>query len=274
MEQIIHSTYTDGDYLYRYMTYNGFTGTVSLHRHEICELLFLKEGNLTYTVEGQSYPLGPNCLVISRPMEAHFLTANGPTRYERYNLLLNPQHFSSRVYEAIPDHIRVIHFGSDTRVSNLFQSMDYYCNRGNQEMLRPILLHLAEEVLYNVLLSQQEAVQSDIDTANPVLVQAIRYIEKNLMTPLRLETICEALYITKSHLHHLFAAHLHTTPRKYIMDLKLRMVQRELQSGRSPTDICTLYGFGSYAAFFRNYKQRYGVSPSQVEAAEVVRDIL
>lgn len=274
MAQVVHSTYSDGDFLYRYMTYTGFSGIVSMHSHDVCELLFLKQGNITYTVDGQSYQLEPNSLVISRPLEAHCLTANEPTQYERYNLLLNPRHLVSQVYESIPAHIRVIRFGSDIRVSSLFERMDYYCSKGNRELLRPILMHLAEEVLYNVLLFQQEAVQSDIGTTNPVMAQAIRYIEENLMTPLRIGTICDALYITKSHLHHLFNTYLHTTPRKYITDLKLRMVQRELQSGRSPTEICTLYGFGSYAAFFRNYKQRYGVSPSQVAAAEVVHDIL
>lgn len=274
MAQVVHSTYSDGDFLYRYMTYTGFSGTVSVHSHDACELLFLKQGNLTYSVDGKSYPLEPNSLVISRPLEAHGLTANGPTQYERYNLLLDPRLLASGVYDAIPAHIRVIHFGSDTRVSSIFERMDFYCCKGNRESLGPILMHLAEEVLYNVLLSQQEAVPSDMGTTNPVLAQATRYIEENLMSPLRIETICDALYITKSHLHHLFATHLHTTPRKYITDLKLRMVQRELQSGRSPTEICTLYGFGSYAAFFRNYKQRFGVSPSQIAAVEVVHDIL
>ena len=61
----------------------------------------------------------------------------------------------------------------------------------------------------------------------------------------------------------MFVAQLNTTPKKYIMIKKLRMAQADLLAGGHPTEVAAHYGFANYATFYRNYKQYFGVVPSE-----------
>ena len=149
--------------------------------------------------------------------------------------------------------------------------MEYYCSNAEGDTLFKLLTHLTEEILFNiVLISQQQDISSKC-TANATVLQAIEFINENITEPLLIETICDALYITKSHLHKLFMTHLNTTPRNYIIVKKLRLAQAEMQAGSSPTEVAARYGFGNYATFYRNYKGYFGVAPSHRTTVTIER---
>ncbi len=258
-----HFSFIKDDFRFEHVTTTNFSGTISLHSHDMCELLFLKKGSMTYLVGGKSFQLTPNCLVFSHPLETHALVADASTTYERYIIQFDPNMLTSGIYHKISSDVSVINFDGKELVCSLFDKMDYYCKQEEHEVLKDLLLHLIEEVLYHVMRTSRVTAVTSPDTIHPVLTEAIRYIYDNLTAPISLESICSALFITKSHLHHLFDVHLHTTPKKYITILKLHLAQKELQSGLSPTEVCTRCGFGNYATFFRNYRQHFGVPPSQ-----------
>ena len=83
-----------------------------------------------------------------------------------------------------------------------------------------------------------------------------------------------ALYITKSHLHHLFSKHLQLTPAKYITQKRLMLARRKLRRGEKPTAVFSDCGFEDYATFFRNYKRHFGYSPAEESKAVINRTIL
>jgi len=274
MPEIIHSSYISDDFLCVHGTDTSFSDNYLTHTHDICELLFLKKGDMTYMVEGKSYRLSKNTLVISRPLETHAILCNTTCDYERYNILFNETRVGADIYCRIPDSISVINFNGNDLVNNLFKKMEYYCLRGENALLKNILQNLTEEVLYNILLSADETQQDTLSTANPVILQAIDYINANITTPLTIEAICSELYITKSHLHHLFITHLNISPKKYITAKRLHLAQKELLSGSSPTDVCARYGFANYSTFYRNYKQYFGTAPSVGGSAKLEFDLL
>lgn len=234
---------------------------VPAHNHQTCELLFVKQGDITYIVEDKQYRVEPNSLIISRPLETHSILVNNPTTYDRYDIIFDEKLLSS-IYSRIPRETNVINFNGNKVVINLFSKMDYYCTHAPNDVLSDLLLHLIGEILYNVLLAEKEQNRSDAYTINPVMAQAIQYINNNITSPLQIDDICDALYITKSHLHHLFIAHLNISPHKYILLKKLRLAQKELQAGASPTEVYSRYGFVNYATFYRNYKRVFGTTPS------------
>lgn len=265
---ILHNYCTTEDFLYKHMTFPDFSGQVSMHTHDICELLFIRKGAMTYIEGGKRYRLLPDSLVISRPMVPHSLIADEETTYERHNILVDTSRFASGVFEKIPRNVSVVNFQNNELVIGLFEKMDYYCTAVPEEEQKELLVHLTEEILYNVAFCHADTIQTDAAASNPVIAQALRYINENISTPLQVETICNALYITKSHLHHLFLKNLNTTPKKYITTLKLHLVHKELQSGRNPTEVCACYGFSSYTTFYRNYTQHFGVPPSQGQTVQ------
>ncbi len=269
MEHITCSKLRSTDFYYDHTISENFDGTILTHTHNTCELLFVVKGNLTYVVEGKKYPLSKNSLIVTRALETHALIANEATDYERYNILFDESTCGTEIFRKIPSNVDVINLNGNELVCGLFKKMEYYCGNSEGEILQTILQHLTSEILFNVILISREQNSSDACTANAVITQAIRYINDNITETLQIERICNALFITKSHLHRLFLTHLNTTPKKYIMEKKLRMAQAEMQTGTPPTEVAVRYGFANYATFYRNYKQHFGVVPSDWTAVTI-----
>lgn len=244
------------------------------HSHDVCELLFLLKGGMLYMVEGKVYHLPRYSLVISRPSALHSIKSDGPTEYERYNIIFDEKKIGGQFFEKIPQDIDVVNFQGNELVCNLLRKFDYYSENFQQDTLKKLLENLTEEILCNVLLSSRDSVQSSICSSNPIVNQALSYIHENITSSLTIESICEELYITKSHLHHLFINHLEITPKKYILSRKLLLARRELRSGSKPTDVCLNYGFCDYSTFYRHYKQYFGHTPSEEIHTKIVREIL
>ena len=53
--------------------------------------------------------------------------------------------------------------------------MDYYCENFEGKLLETALLHLAEEVLLNVLITSQTLEENNIYTVNSLINQALKY---------------------------------------------------------------------------------------------------
>ena len=232
------------------------------HTHEVYELIFFKEGKVSYTVGGQRYRLSPNDLVFTRPYAIHDIQIDPGEDYDRYNILFDGAFMSDEILSLISADVHVVHFDHNPMVVQLFEKMDFYCERLSGGMLEETLLNLIREILVHVGLAEGLAKQNVYTTTNALVEGALDYIEKNLLTLTDTAEICERLYITKSHLHHLFAKHLHTSPKKYITAKRLALARREIFAGRRPTEVYMFCGFSDYSAFYRAYLAHFGHPPS------------
>lgn len=233
------------------------------HIHDVCELLYVKRGSITYTVESRVYHLSRNSLILSRPLSLHAVSSEGAGQYERSNILLDEKILAPELFSRIPAGLDVITFDDDAIIPDLLRKMDFYCGRFEDALLRPLLEDLAREVLYNVLIASGEPERSRASAVNPLLDQAVTTIERNLTRPLSVEGICAELHVARSHLHHLFVQHLGISPKQYILTKRLALAQRELRAGVKPTQVFLDCGFSDYSTFFRDYKRAFGRTPSQ-----------
>ena len=234
-----------------------------IHSHDICELIYLKKGDVSYMVEGKVYKPSKNCLFLTHPLENHAILINSPVPYERYNILFDEKSLGSNIYHKISPQTIMMNFDSNAIILDLFKKMDYYCENFEEKELQIILTHLTEEVLYHFVLAAKKSDQSSVYTTNPLIQAAVDYIREHIHMPLTVDMICNELFISKSHLHHLFVNHLKQTPQKYILSKKLATAQRELRTGRKPTDVYSGCGFVDYSTFFRAYKKYFGHAPSE-----------
>ena len=245
---------------------------IIMHSHDICEILFLKKGDLTYNVEGRSYHLTKNCMILTRPFERHNLIFNSPTEYERYVFLFDEKRLTSGIYEKVPSNIDVINFDGNSLVCGLFQKINYYLDNLEKEELENILTHIIQEILYNIRLTASTDSPKNAK-GNPLIQNAIRYIDTNILTALSIDAVCEELHITKGYLHQLFVKHLQITPGQYIITKKLAIAQKELRMGAKATDVYLFCGFTDYSTFYRHYKKLFGHAPSEEINSSIVREI-
>lgn len=223
------------------------------HSHSLSELLLVVKGKATYTCKGTAHRLRPYDLVITRPFDMHELkTEQGPT-YERYDIL------TAETVEGIPASVDVINVGGNEELIHLFEKLDRYAIHLSGEERKQILQGLTREIIVNLRLMINDEAQTP---ANSIVSGALAYIDANLYTLTGIDELCRELYITKSHLHHLFLEHMNTSPKKYITAKRLVAASREIASGAKPTAIYERYGFTDYSAFYRAYRTLFGKSPS------------
>lgn len=244
-----------------------------LHNHDVYEIIFLKKGDISYVIEGKRYKPEKNTLLLTPPLKSHAVLFDNPIPYERYNIVFDEKKLNPCTQKRLPAETIIMNFDSHPIVIDLFNKMDHYYETFDGDDLKLLLLHLVEEVLFISSLFPQSHNQNAVYTTNSVIQNAIKYIEENIHTPLNVNTICNELFISKSHLHHLFIRHLKTTPQKYISSKKLSLAQRKLRLGYKATNIYTDCGFADYSTFFRAYKNYFGHAPSEENNIDVVRKI-
>lgn len=243
------------------------------HVHDLWELILFKKGDASYVVDGKVYRLTKNCLIISRPWVQHSIIFHTPADYARYNICFNENLLTSDVCRKLPQNIDVINFDGNDPVCGLFRKLSYYSEHFQGDTTKALLTHLTEEILCNALIVSKELDTFDVSSVNPLINQALKYISDNITLPLCIDDIAAQLFITKSHLHHLFVKYLNTTPKKFIISKKLILAQRDLRSGSKPTEVCLKYGFADYSTFYRDYRQHCGHAPSQEINRKVFEDV-
>lgn len=265
MANITHSSFYSNEILYNHATKeNCISNDYKFHFHDITEIIFIKSGNISYVVGSKKYKLKKNTLILSRPTDWHCICIDGPEKYERYDILYDEKLLPFDIYQKIPDDVNVIEFSENRNIINIFNKMDYYANKLDGEILNKMLMNLTEEIIFNIVIELNSGKQNIYEQTNPLICTAISYIDRNLTTLKDIDEICNELYITKSHLHHLFTKHLKITPKKYITAKRLALAQREIYNGGKATEVCLKCGFSDYSAFFRAYKNHFGKSPSNV----------
>lgn len=271
---IRHAAYEDDVIIYSHLTrHSPRAEQFQPHSHTCCELILYKQGAIAYTVDGRRYKLSRNNLVLSRPFAIHCIEVEDDSDYERYNILFDEKTLPYDVLGKIPPGLDVLNFDGNPSVIALFEKMDYYCEQLSGIERARILRNLIEEIFVTVIIESESAGADTYTQTNAVVCAAIAYIEEHLTTLTGLDEICRGLYITKSHLHHLFTKHLQISPKKFIVSKRLALAQREIVSGGKPTEVCRKCGFSDYSSFYRAYTAQYGRKPSEHPHDERESDI-
>ena len=234
----------------------------SMHTHSGYELLYFMDGDATYVIEDRKYKLRKGDLVLIRPLQYHFILIDEPRRYERYDILFDPEKHGIESSRLIPDDIEVINISGNSILEELFRKLDVYSRKSDPNTFQKILYHLVSELFYNVSLSYHTLPECP-PTLSPLISKALKYTNENLCTITGIEEIAEHLFVSESYLFRLFQKELHQTPKKYIMKKRLLLAQKMLDEGEKPTLVCERCGFGDYTTFYRNYTAFFGHSPKE-----------
>lgn len=96
----------------------------------------------------------------------------------------------------------------------------------------------------------------------PKLKEVLQLMEANLEEPISLEELASFVKLSRRQLERLFLKHLHCTPSRYYLRLRLDRARRLLkQTSRSIVEITAMCGFVSTTHFSRCYRKYMGVSP-------------
>lgn len=95
------------------------------------------------------------------------------------------------------------------------------------------------------------------------LVDAVALMEANIEEPLALGELAGYVGVSRRQLERLFHDHLHCTPSRYYLDLRLNRGRLLLlQTGMKVADVAARCGFSTTARFGKSYVDKYGKRPS------------
>ncbi len=244
-----------------------------VHNHDVWEIIFLKSGNVSGVIGTNTYKLRKNSLIIFRPYIRHCITVNSTSDYERYDIIFDDAVLSPGICKKIPRDLEVIDFSTNRYISDIFAKLDYYYKNLEPEEYKILLANAVEEIILNLSITPDENYNSGLREINPIVQRALDYIDANYTETISVADICNELFVTKSHLHHLFVEHLGVSPKRYINIRRLTRAQRLIRMGERPNDVYSDCGFLDYATFFRNYKALFGHTPKEEKDIEIDRTI-
>lgn len=93
-------------------------------------------------------------------------------------------------------------------------------------------------------------------------VFAKSYIEANFMSQIKIQHLAEQLHIDRRYLTTLFRREYGMPPQNYLITVRLNKARDYLRAGYSATEAAQMAGFADLPNFFRQYRAKFGVTPS------------
>ncbi|MCQ4923411.1 helix-turn-helix domain-containing protein [Tissierella carlieri] len=100
-------------------------------------------------------------------------------------------------------------------------------------------------------------------TTIQLLQKSIDYIEENLKSELSLSELAEISGFSTFHFCRIFSNYVGMPVAAFITKRRLYHGIYEIQIGKKTIDIALLYGFNTYAGFFKAFKREFGCSPTK-----------
>ena len=240
-----------------------------LHSHVAVEIVKVKSGTLTITINGENLGIGENQIVFINSNVGHkLLSDNAKIIYiqldvaflkeesgydEQTTLNEFVMHTKAKTYQI---------FSQNAEITEILKKITERYGKENLDDKWYMKSHLYELVAFMYcqdFLTPIAVSEREIKKIRPV----VRYIEANFVSPLTLDEICSEVKCSKYSVCHSFKAATGATVFDYINYLRVQSAVEKLkQKENSVLEIASQCGFSSATYFNRVFKNVIGCSPS------------
>lgn len=249
---------------------------VSIHRHDYYEIYFFLEGDLSYQIGKNVYPLkyGDICLippgVFHRPQ---FLDWDHP--YRRIVLWLSPDYLKHLLESQSDiaycfnesDQMNCHHFSTDFSTAQivfgkLIDIIEEHQRRAafHQDMLDCYITSLLLSI--NRIVYQKQQPSANVKQRF-LLSNICDYINEHLDEDLSLDALAREFYVSKYHISHVFKDNMGMPVHKYLLRKRLDASKNSILSGVPLHEVAQTFGFKDYTSFFRAFKKEFGMAPKE-----------
>ena len=120
-----------------------------------------------------------------------------------------------------------------------------------------LLMQFYETINHKTLFSDTKTHMNDL------LSEILAYMNKRITEPITIEEICHEFYISRSSLQALFKTHLNSSPKNYLLNIKLQKSKELIRENQyTISEIAYMLGFSSIHYFSRLFKKYFNTTPS------------
>lgn len=248
--------------------------TVSLHSHDFFEILYCRNAaDVEYLVGAERYRLQKGDIVFIPPGIPHcpILPERMPEVYRRDVIRMSKEFIANILtlnIEEEPEKVSdpfLLRTGG-TRWEYLGEWFHQGIVEAEEKQHGWELALIANTIklmvyLYRALNAQTTA---PMKAEKPELLdQVLEYIELHLHEKITLSEVAHHFYVSQSTITQTFRNKLGLSFYRCVTQARLIAAKRLIEGDQSLESIAEAVGFMDYSAFYRAFKQEYGVSPRQ-----------
>ncbi len=251
----------------------------NFHHHDFLKIMILLSGNVTYVVEGRSYPLTPWDMVLVDRGQVHRPVVDTSHPYERILLYLSPAFLEKHSTKEAPlikcfetaqfRHSQVLRLSRETLVpfKILLQKLEANTSFRDDDFAAPLLAKaLCLEFLIElnrITLSPKAGFLTE-STLDYRISGLLAYINSHLEEAMDMVSLSALSGLSSYHMMRLFKQETGYTVGNYITEKRLIKARNLMSQGTCATQACYLCGFQNYSTFLRAYKKRYPGRPKDI----------
>ena len=258
----------------------SFSNTqLQLHSHTFYELLFCRSNcGAEYLVGAERYRLQRGDIIFVPPGVAHrpLLPNAMPEPYKRYVIWLSPDFMNAYAQLLGPSLQEQAAYSTLLRTAGTkWEHLEELFRLGVQEAENQ---HAGWEsaVVGNTifLLTQLRRAVADRSAAQmaaekpELLDRLLAYIETHLSEHISLPETAQKFYISPSTISQLFRKKLGVSFYRCVTQHRLIAAKERIAAGTALEAVAEQVGFSDYSAFYRAFKQEYGISPRQFRSLQ------
>lgn len=217
------------------------------------------EGRMVIVREDSRKRLGPMDLCLIPAGSAKVLEVRENCRKIVFGIC-GRLHFSLLAMLGILSR-EVIHLEKPERILQLLRELHHFLKEKQEESVPAVAARTMELVM--------EIGREAKRTPEPVLADALRFLEYHLSEPLQLQILEEKLHLTSDGLNRLFRKEFGIPPKRYLIEQRMLLAHSLLKSTTlSVQEISQKCGYKSQFSFSREFRKKYGVPPREVREQE------
>ena len=262
------SAYAD---THRDTSYSGTT--MQLHSHTFHELLYCISDGVEYLVGTQRYRLRRGDVVAVPPGISHrpLLDGNMQEPYQRYVLWISPE-FYGWFSRAFPGEASLGGPGGQLlrTVGTKWEYLGDLFRQGVEEAeagqpgWEALVAANTVKILVTLHRLSADSGAHALQAEKPELLDRIMaYIEANLARRITLGDTAHHFYISESTVSQLFRRKMGVSFYRCVTQRRLIAAKGLILEGTALEAVAGRTGFSDYSAFYRAFRQEYGISPRQ-----------
>ncbi len=258
---------------------HGYEEPFDYHSHQEYEIYFFHAGSCRYLIHNKIYDLVPGDILLMDGMTLHKPNVRQNSEYVRSVI-----HFSPTWIKGVLEEM------GSMSLLDPFKKLHHCLIRTNENSesrrLEEIVCRLAKlrwttdlqdryaETEMKVLLLQALISVNRLGRIDSIKLPSYKadktehaeniatFVQSNYMQKLTLDTIAEALNLSRSYVSHVFKEMTGFTVMEYLMGCRLTQVKYllEMEPGKALKDVAIESGFESVSHFSRYFKKKVGVT--------------
>ena len=248
---------------------------IPYHRHAAYEIYLFLGGSMKIYIEQSCFSCEPGDLFLISPEQFHTCSCSEDCEYDRIVINIKDELIQKLSYEDVylAECFRIENINQVKRVTlsacererfmeiyEKFHSIRTQVGFGYTRLTNAYLTQILVFINRLFLSTQHD------DTKNlmpPLIRYVMTDIQEHLSEPITLDDLSEKFFFNGKYISRRFKKYTGLTIRTYILDQRIALAKRLLNSGCNVSEACYQSGFFDYANFIRSFTNFVGVSPGK-----------